>query len=68
MRIITNEMVGAESSRKRLLEAKRTIYEKIRAQLAKERPVEAVCPRMQRTKAYEHGYLTRTYKQDPPEL
>jgi hypothetical protein len=63
--IIANEVVGArnppEDSRKQLLEAKRKIYEKIRAQLAKERPITAVCPRMQRLKPYEYGYPTRTY-------
>jgi hypothetical protein len=63
MKIVANELVGAgnplEDSRKRLLEAKRKIYEKIRAQLAKERPVEAACSRTQRTKPYEYDYILR---------
>jgi hypothetical protein len=60
MRIIANETVGAgnpvEDSRKRLLETKRQIYEKIRAQIAKERYIEGVCPRTKRTKPYESSY------------
>jgi hypothetical protein len=60
MRIIANETVGAgnpvEDSRRRLLEAKRQIYEKIRARLAEERQMEGACPRTQRTKPYENSY------------
>jgi hypothetical protein len=63
MNIVANETVGAgnplEDSRKRLLEAKRKIYEKIRAQLAKERPVQAACPRTQKNQPYEYGYIFR---------
>jgi len=65
MKIVANEIVGAgnplEDSRKRLLEAKRKIYEKIRAALAKERPVPGVCPRTQRNEPYEYGNLGRNY-------
>jgi hypothetical protein len=65
MKIIANDTVGAgnplEDSRKRLLEAKRKIYEKIRARLAKERPVAGACPRTQTTKPYEYGNLLRNH-------
>ena len=64
MTINANEIVGAgnppEDSRKRLLEAKRKIYEKIRARLAEERPVEGVYPRTQRP--YEYNYLAWNYQ------
>lgn len=64
MKIIFNDMVGArnpvEESRKQLLEAKRKIYAKIRAQLAKERPLTGVCPRTQRTTCYDYSHLVRT--------
>jgi len=73
MRIIANETVGAgnpsEDSRKRLLEAKRQIYEKIRAQLATERPITGTCPRTQRNKLhYEYGYVARNRHKITPEL
>ena len=54
MRIIANETVGAgnpsEDSRNGFLEAKRKLYEQIRARLATEHPAEGVCPRTQRRK------------------
>ena len=64
MKSIANEIMGTgsplEDSRKRLLEAKRKIYLKICAQLAKERlVVEGACPRTRRNKPYEYGYHLR---------
>lgn len=65
MQMIAHKIVGAgdamEESRKRLLEAKRSIYLKIRARLAKERPETAVCSQTQRRKCYDYSHLVRTY-------
>jgi len=67
MKMITNEMVtvgagsSVEDSRKRLLEAKRAIYLKIRAAFAKERPVMGVGQQTQQTENYDYGHLVRNY-------
>lgn len=64
MNIINDEMVGAgnamEDARKRLLEAKRKIYIRIRARLAKERPTKGVSSKTQRIKCYDYSHLVRT--------